>query len=200
MIQINTGDSQDDEMQNDPQNIEPILQTVSEAERERARDQGHPYIISKMLIMRAGHGYVWEVYLEEDKILKKTLTFSEYFPNCNQFLQMPVNNRLFSTGGSADDFAKTCYEIQLSRTESTYKEVKRPDMNYKREFHSMCYLNDKVFFVSGSRITESNADRKVESYNIETNKWAVMPDMPEGRHRHSSCGFQQKFIYIFGGM
>ena len=64
----------------------------------------------------------------------------------------------------------------------------------------MCYQNDKIFFVSGSRITEGGADKKVESYNIETNRWALMPDMPEGRCRHSSCGFQQKFLYIFGGM
>ena len=111
MIQIDTGDQRDeeafadeDDMLNDPQNIVPSEQKVSEADREATRQEGDPYVISKILVMRAGHGYVWEVLLDEDRILKKTLTFSEYFPNCNQFLQMPVNNRLFATGGSSEDF------------------------------------------------------------------------------------------------
>ena len=113
---------------------------------------------------------------------------------------MPESNRLFATGGSSDDFNKTCYELKTSATGSTYTAEKKTDMTFKREFHSMCYLNDKLFFVSGSRNTESGADRSVESYNVESGNWAQMADLPQGRSRHSSCGFADRYILLFGGM
>ena len=77
---------------------------------------------------------------------------------------MPINDRLFATGGSSIEFNKSCYEIVLSHTGKTYGANKMRDMSFRREFHSMCYFDDKCFVVSGSRITADNADRKVELY------------------------------------
>jgi Kelch motif len=41
---------------------------------------------------------------------------------------------------------------------------------------------------------------KCEMYNSEIDIWFDMPDLNTGRHYHSSCGFLDKFIYVFCGI
>ena len=72
-------------------------------------------------------------------------------------------------------------------------------MNYAHVFHSMCYLNENKIYVTGSRETADGADTSVESYDISSDTWTVRPALPEGRCRHSSCGFQQRYVFVFCG-
>jgi len=70
-------------------------------------------------------------------------------------------------------------------------------MNFARDFHSMCYLDENTLFVTGSR--KPGAEKTVEKYDIVNNIWSRQKDMQTGRSRHSSCGFAQKAIYVFCG-
>ena len=73
-------------------------------------------------------------------------------------------------------------------------------MKYEHEFHSMCFLTPSQIYVTGSRSTNENADKSCELYDVNQDKWVDMPPMNNGRNRHSSCGFANKWVYVFCGM
>jgi len=64
----------------------------------------------------------------------------------------------------------------------------------------MCYLTPTLIFVSGSRSKQDNADKAVEVFDVNKRKWTTEASLSQGRCRHSSCGFAEKFVYIFCGM
>lgn len=65
----------------------------------------------------------------------------------------------------------------------------------RRNLSSIAY-NNKIFVLGG---IEGRADsKKVEAYNIETDTWESLPDMPVERYSHESVLYKDK-IYIIGG-
>jgi len=46
----------------------------------------------------------------------------------------------------------------------------------------------------------SSASQKVELYDSNQDDWLEIQQINEGRHYHSSANFENKFIYIFGGI
>jgi N-acetylneuraminic acid mutarotase len=46
----------------------------------------------------------------------------------------------------------------------------------------------------------NNAANRVELYDTHIDDWLELPRINEGRHYHSSCHFNHKFIYVFGGI
>jgi hypothetical protein len=73
-------------------------------------------------------------------------------------------------------------------------------MSYPRHGHSCCQVLDRYIIVSGSRKELDQAGSRVELYDIQIDDWIQMPQLKEGRHYHSSCNFNNKFIYVFGGI
>ena len=73
-------------------------------------------------------------------------------------------------------------------------------MGYRRNFHSMCYLTPTKLVVSGSRETKNGSDKAIELYDLTKDKWITLPAMDKGRSRHSSIGFQGKYVYVFCGL
>ena len=54
--------------------------------------------------------------------------------------------------------------------------------------------------VSGSRKEVSAASQKVEIYDSVQDDWLELKPINEGRHYHSSTNFENKYVYIFGGI
>ena len=98
----------------------------------------------------------------------------------NQTVQMPGNDGvLIVTGGSTDDFAKSCHKIWREPGKKAYTVTPMNSMLKKRVFHSMCYLNDKVLVVTGSRETEDDASSSVEKLDISVANptWTALPSI-----------------------
>jgi N-acetylneuraminic acid mutarotase len=73
-------------------------------------------------------------------------------------------------------------------------------MNYARHGHSCCTILDRYIIVSGSRKEVNNAANRVELYDANIDEWLELPRINEGRHYHSSCHFNHKFVFVFGGI
>lgn len=54
--------------------------------------------------------------------------------------------------------------------------------------------------MTGSRIEANDAAKSVEFYNIEMDTWFTQPSMNHGRYYHSSCVFNNRWIYVFAGI
>ena len=62
----------------------------------------------------------------------------------------------------------------------------------------MCYLTGTKLFFTGSRV--AGQEKKVECYDFAQHDYDYgLPDLNEGRSRHASLGFQDRFIYVFCG-
>lgn len=64
----------------------------------------------------------------------------------------------------------------------------------------MCQIQDKFIIVSGSRKEVNQAAQRVELYDINQDEWIELAKINDGRHYHSSCGFNNEYIYVFGGI
>ena len=69
-------------------------------------------------MIKMGQGYVSECYLykgeheEEFVIKKRNIKFGRLFPSMNQQVQMPGSEGfIMVTGGSTEEFHKSCYKI-----------------------------------------------------------------------------------------
>lgn len=42
--------------------------------------------------------------------------------------------------------------------------------------------------------------KSVESYNVDMDLWFDLPNLNHGRYYHSSCSFQERWVYVFAGI
>jgi hypothetical protein len=142
------------------------------------------------------------------QIAHKTVEFKGNFPHNFQMIQLgKVNARVFMIGGgdykALPDSMFQCRELvssidKNSSTNYTFKDKSR--MQYARHGHSCVGIADTYIMVSGSRKEVSQASQKVELYDTNQDEWIDLQNINEGRHYHSSCNFQNQFVYIFGGI
>ena len=64
----------------------------------------------------------------------------------------------------------------------------------------MCFLNEQYLFVTGSYVRDENVCATCERYDIKMNRFANFPPMNVGRCHHSSCSFDQRYIFVFCGL
>ena len=80
-----------------------------------------------------------------------------------------------------------------------YYSIQMASLKYKREEHSVCFL-DKYLIVSGSFSVElEQAYKRVERYDIARDKWEDLPRLNQGRALHSSCAFNDRYALVFCG-
>ena len=74
--------------------------------------------------------------------------------------------------------------------------IKRGDTVCPRsQYHSVCSLGGKFLVASGGGSSLSTS----ELYHIALNQWIELPNMRNGRMFHSSCGFNDRAVYVFFG-
>jgi len=78
--------------------------------------------------------------------------------------------------------------------------VDKKSMKYARHGHSCIAIADRYIMCSGSRKEVSQACQKVELYDSHIDEWIELSQIIDGRHYHSSCNFDNKFVFIFGGI
>lgn len=93
----------------------------------------------------------------------------------------------------------TCLEV-LNNGTSRFDCLSKDSLKLPRHGHAICCLNDKFLIVTGSRLEKDGACRSVESYNIDVDLWFDMPMLNQGRYYHSSCGFNDQWVYVFCGI
>jgi hypothetical protein len=69
-------------------------------------------------------------------------------------------------------------------------------MNKKRLGHSACAVGDFGIVVSGTKIDDASS---CEYFDINKNTWTEIARLNQPRHYHSSCSFNGRQIYVFGG-
>ena len=72
--------------------------------------------------------------------------------------------------------------------------IKLEDMPSGHSYHSLIGINNFIFAISGFK------NKKVEKYNIDTNQWFSLPSLEISRSWPNSVCFDNKFIYVFGGL
>ena len=91
------------------------------------------------------------------------LVIPSYMNDCDQ---------VFIRDGCTKDYSKSQYRGELCREN-------RLKCRFARLHHSICAIDSKAFMVTGS-LEESGCD-KCELYDIEKDKWTIMPSMNKGK-------------------
>jgi len=101
-------------------------------------------------------------------------------------------------GGDYQKDDPTLYQLYELNAKKNYEMIKKDNMKHARHGHSATWFGEKFIVVSGSR--KIDAHTKVEMYNTDIDLWFELPDLNVGRHYHSSCGFNDRFLYVFCGI
>lgn len=84
----------------------------------------------------------------------------------------------------------------LVEIDGAYELIQRSTMNKKRLGHSACAVGDFGIVVSGTKIDDASS---CEYFDINKNTWTEIARLNQPRHYHSSCSFNGRQIYVFGG-
>ena len=137
----------------------------------------------------------------------KQVDFRGNFPHNFQMIQVgAIDPKCFMIGGGDNktlpDSMFQCRELvktnQSANYQFTFKEKKK--MKFARHGHSCCAIADRYVMVSGSRKEVNSAQSRVEIFDTEINEWMELAQLNEGRHYHSSTNFNNKYVYVFGGI
>ena len=73
----------------------------------------------------------------------------------------------------------------------------RVRMAHYRQGHSVCVSGPDHLIVTGS--IRDAVGHKVEQYWISENSWKELPDLRSGYFWHSSCTFDERYVFVVGG-
>ena len=72
--------------------------------------------------------------------------------------------------------------------------IRLEDMLSGHSYHRLIGINNFIFVISGFK------NKKVEKYNIEKNEWSSLPSLEVSRSCPSCVCYEDKFIFLFGGL
>ena len=98
------------------------------------------------------------------------------------------NGRFYISGGYSSN--KMFYIYNSKKNEF----IKLEDMISGHSYHCLIGINDFIFAISGYK------SKKVEKYNINTNKWESLPEIEKSRSLPGCANVDDTFILIFGGL
>lgn len=125
------------------------------------------------------------------------LDFGRNFAYCQTTQQ-----RLFLVGGGdvkQPELPSLVSTFEIIYTENgPLKTVRKSSLQFPRHGHSLTCISDKLLIATGSALEK--AAKSCEFYNIELDTWFNQPSLNKGRHYHSSCVFNDQWIYVFAGV
>ena len=71
-------------------------------------------------------------------------------------------------------------------------------MIFGRVSHSMCSVGPDLVVMTGGSLDEDEG-ATCESFRLSKTRHRELPMMPLGRYFHSSCGFNMRMVFVFGG-
>jgi N-acetylneuraminic acid mutarotase len=121
------------------------------------------------------------------------------FPNARTEIGLvAVNDKIYAIGGiDGKSAASKSVDIYDPASNSWSKGA---DMITARGTMPACALDGKIYVFGGSNGGASNWNHyaSAEMYDIATNSWSAIKDMPESRSHLTGCAFNKK-IYAIGG-
>jgi hypothetical protein len=80
--------------------------------------------------------------------------------------------------------------------------ILRLKTKYPHIKHSCCIFNENQIVISGNHRVSShpNDGKTCELYDSQLDRIRDLPYMNTGRYFHSSCSFNNQYVYIFGGI
>jgi hypothetical protein len=138
--------------------------------------------------------------IEENKAIRVSYDNEYIIPACSRWLDI-AGNKLLLTGGEKDCYESlnTVFVFTFKRSTNAVKvDIERKaDMLTKRRSHSMIYLNDYVYTVSG--LSGLDMVKKCEKYDVFRNRWIEIPKLNYPRLNASLAVYNQRYLYCFGG-
>jgi hypothetical protein len=122
-------------------------------------------------------------------------TYFRCFVKCDGLSQLNFNNHLYFCGASFEDNTNGSYLLRYDSSKITN------NLNYlinsinHHYFPTMLgYKNEQIVVIGGMNSKNS------EVYNLKTNKWKSLPELPEEREKCCAIADDSTdFIYVFGG-
>jgi hypothetical protein len=127
------------------------------------------------------------------------------FPHNFQAIQVgTIETKAFIVGGgdfnALPDTMFQMNQIVKDPNGQSYNYEAQEKMKYPRHGHSCCSLGENFIVVTGSRKDVQKANIRTEVFNTDENKWYEMGTLNQGRHYHSSCSYNNSYVYIFCGI
>lgn len=136
-----------------------------------------------------------------EKITKSHKTNAKAaWPHNFQAVNSPDGRLFLIGGGDYKEDKKELYECHELMPNNAFNMVKRADMNHPRHGHCAIWFGEKFVVVTGSRKEKNKSEVKCEMYNADIDVWWELPDLNVGRHYHSSCAFNERYVYVFCGI
>ena len=105
-------------------------------------------------------------------------------------------------GGGAFDAAPipdSMYQSWEIETQN-FSVSERCKLKYPRHGHTLARIQSKFIYCIGTRKDMSDCSKSVEVYNVSLDLWYEIASLNEGRHYHSACTFEERFLYVFCGI
>jgi len=111
-----------------------------------------------------------------------------------------VNNQVYFSGGKdkEQDFGVIGINYEEKRAKLSYL----TQMTTGRINHYLLSVNhgNTLLAIGGFDKIANQAISKCEAYNIKEDKWEPITDMPVAKYLFAACVFEDKQIYVFGGL
>ena len=118
-----------------------------------------------------------------------------------------VQNIIFFTGGgtsASEQFPEQYFQITMKITIMKSSDTmdiikdKLSNMNVPRANHTMIAIANKKLYVVGGYNSAGNIS-SCEEYDIDENKWRIIPSLNEKKKQVSVCSYKDQYLYAFGG-
>ena len=133
------------------------------------------------------------------------LRLAESLPH--EFSSIQAQNKIFIVGGEKKEgdvrsiYSSDCYVVN----EQTYEVTKKASMKRARAGHQLAHLHRKFeyqttdfVYAIGSKHPDETS-KKCEVYDVARNRWNDIGDLNQGRHYHSCCMIENRYLYVIGG-
>ena len=123
------------------------------------------------------------------------------------FSCIQAQNKIFLIGGELNEneirtvVAKDC----LVLNEQTYEVERRASMTYGKCGHQLAHFHRRYDFKTkdyiyavGSKYSD-DTNRKTEVYDVAKNKWFEVGELKQGRHYHSMCIVESRYLFVIAG-
>jgi len=127
-----------------------------------------------------------------NSITKQEIDFSKVSINKFESNQSTLNynNKFYISGGSGFYSANSFFELDTEN----YELKPQTNMLFKHPFHSLIGSKNLIFAISGFN------SKKVEKFDLKNLAWSELPELNEARSFPNCIFFENKYIYVFGGL
>jgi hypothetical protein len=143
------------------------------------------------------------VYLVDQNRITKVSYVNDFAIPCYARWIGISGDKLILTGGEKDyiESLSSTYMFRFRKFSQddgfSAKVFSRSDMLYKRRAHSLAYINDYIYAISG--VDKLEMIKKCEKYDIFKDKWIEIPELNYPRQNAALAVHNQRYLYAFCG-